>query len=232
MVDIFTEMLANSGLLPLWQTLSQWLALDARQLIFVLATPVFIGVTVWEYRRIRHDPSRMNLREAVRNFGLGAGYQITELLFAGLIAFPVYALVYHFRLFDLELSVWTALLTLIGVEFCFYWMHRSSHRVRWFWAAHIVHHSSKRMNFTTAMRQNATNIFNGNWLFYVPLAFLGLNPLWIGIAFASSLVYQFFIHTTLVGRLHPWIEWVFNTPSHHRVHHGCNPGYIDRNYLP
>jgi sterol desaturase/sphingolipid hydroxylase (fatty acid hydroxylase superfamily) len=109
-------------------------------------------------------------------------------------------------------------------------MHRSSHRIRWFWAAHVVHHSSERMNFSTAMRQNATNIFNGMWLFYVPLALIGFNPVWIGVAYALSLVYQFFIHTTLVGKLPGWVETVFNTPSHHRVHHGRNPGYIDRNY--
>lgn len=230
LVEMLDEVFQNSGLLPLWQVMRDWLALDERQLIFMVATPVFIGVALWEYRRIRHDPKLMDTGEAVRNFALGAGYQLTELLFAGIIAFPVYAWLYHHRLLDLELTWLTGLLTFVGVEICFYWMHRASHRVRWFWAAHVVHHSSERMNFSTAMRQNATNIFNGNWVFYLPLAWIGFNPVWIGIAYALSLVYQFFIHTTLVGRLHPAIEWLFNTPSHHRVHHGRNPGYIDRNY--
>ncbi|PXX93414.1 sterol desaturase family protein [Marinobacter vulgaris] len=228
--DMVVSVLEGSGLLPLWNMLAPWLALDERQLIFVAATPVFIAVTLWEYLRIRHDPARMDLPEAIRNFALGAGYQVTELLFAGLIAFPVYAFVYHHRLLDLELTWVTGFLTFVGVDFCFYWMHRSSHRIRWFWAAHVVHHSSERMNFSTAMRQNATNIFNGMWMFYLPLALLGFNPVWIGIAYALSLVYQFFIHTTLVGQLPRWVEGVFNTPSHHRVHHGRNPGYIDRNY--
>lgn len=230
LMDMMRAVLEESGLLPLWNALAPWLALDERQLIFVVATPVFIVVTVWEYLRIRHDPTRMNVPEALRNFALGAGYQLTELLFAGLIAFPVYAFLYHHRLLDLELNWATGLLTFLGVDFCFYWMHRSSHRIRWFWAAHVVHHSSERMNFSTAMRQNATNIFNGMWLFYVPLALIGFNPVWIGVAYALSLVYQFFIHTTLVGKLPGWVETVFNTPSHHRVHHGRNPGYIDRNY--
>ncbi|MBP53830.1 sterol desaturase family protein [Marinobacter sp.] len=230
LMDMMMAVLEESGLLPLWNALAPWLALDERQLIFVVATPVFIAVTVWEYLRIRHDPARMNVPEALRNFALGAGYQLTELLFAGLIAFPVYAFLYHHRLLDLELNWATGLLTFLGVDFCFYWMHRSSHRIRWFWAAHVVHHSSERMNFSTAMRQNATNIFNGMWLFYVPLALIGFNPVWIGVAYALSLVYQFFIHTTLVGKLPGWVETVFNTPSHHRVHHGRNPGYIDRNY--
>jgi len=230
LLDMMRAVLEESGLLPLWNTLAPWLALDERQLIFVVATPVFIAVTLWEYLRIRHDPTRMDVPEALRNFALGAGYQLTELLFAGLIAFPVYAFLYHHRLLDLELNWATGLLTFLGVDFCFYWMHRSSHRIRWFWAAHVVHHSSERMNFSTAMRQNATNIFNGMWLFYVPLALIGFNPVWIGVAYALSLVYQFFIHTTLVGKLPGWVETVFNTPSHHRVHHGRNPGYIDRNY--
>ena len=230
LMDMMRAVLEESGLLPLWNTLAPWLALDERQLIFVVATPVFIAVTLWEYLRIRHDPTRMDIPEALRNFALGAGYQLTELLFAGLIAFPVYAFLYHHRLLDLELNWATGLLTFVGVDFCFYWMHRSSHRIRWFWAAHVVHHSSERMNFSTAMRQNATNIFNGMWLFYVPLALIGFNPVWIGVAYALSLVYQFFIHTTLVGKLPGWVETVFNTPSHHRVHHGRNPGYIDRNY--
>jgi sterol desaturase/sphingolipid hydroxylase (fatty acid hydroxylase superfamily) len=230
LMDMMRAVLEESGLLPLWNTLAPWLALDERQLIFVVATPVFIAVTLWEYLRIRHDPTRMDVPEALRNFALGAGYQMTELLFAGLIAFPVYAFLYHHRLLDLKLNWATGLLTFVGVDFCFYWMHRSSHRIRWFWAAHVVHHSSERMNFSTAMRQNATNIFNGMWLFYVPLALIGFNPVWIGVAYALSLVYQFFIHTTLVGKLPGWVETVLNTPSHHRVHHGRNPGYIDRNY--
>ncbi|HIO31373.1 sterol desaturase family protein [Marinobacter salarius] len=230
LMDMMRAVLEESGLLPLWNALAPWLALDERQLIFVVATPVFIAVTLWEYLRIRHDPKRMDVPEALRNFALGAGYQLTELLFAGLIAFPVYAFLYHHRLLDLELNWAMGLLTFLGVDFCFYWMHRSSHRIRWFWAAHVVHHSSERMNFSTAMRQNATNIFNGMWLFYVPLALIGFNPVWIGVAYALSLVYQFFIHTTLVGKLPGWVETVFNTPSHHRVHHGRNPGYIDRNY--
>lgn len=228
--EAMREVWIDSGVAALYAQLAPWLALDARQLIFVTATPVFLGVAFWEYARIKNDPRLMDAGEAVRNFMLGAGYQVTELLFAGLIAFPVYALAYRHRLLDIELSWATGALLWVLTDFCFYWFHRTSHRVRWFWCAHVTHHSSERMNFSTAMRQNATNIFNGGWLFYVPLAFVGFNPVWIGICYALSLVYQFFIHTTLVGRLHPAIEYVFNTPAHHRVHHASNPGYIDTNY--
>lgn len=226
----FNSVYVDSGLASLINLLPGWLAMDERQLVFMLATPVFIGVFAWEYLKIRHDPRLVNGKESVRNFMLGAGYQTTELLFAGLIAFPVYALAYHHRLWDIPLTPLSVALLWVLTDLCFYWMHRSSHRVRWLWAAHVTHHSSERMNFSTAMRQNATNIFNGGWLFYVPLAALGFNPIWIGVCYALSLVYQFFIHTTLIGRLHPAIEYVFNTPNHHRVHHGRNPAYIDTNY--
>lgn len=229
-VEIVTSMLDNSGLLALYHALPSWLALDARQLVFVIATPFFIGVFLWEFRRIRGNERLVNVGESLRNFMLGAGYQFTELLFAGLISFPVMALAWHHRLMDIPMNWMTLLLLWVLTDLCFYWMHRSSHRLRWFWAAHVTHHSSQRMNFSTAMRQNATNIFNGNWVFYLPLALIGFNPVWIGMCFALSLVYQFFIHTTLVGKLHPAIEYLFNTPSHHRVHHGKNPGYIDTNY--
>ena len=229
-IQMVREVWVRSGLDALLEALPPWLAMDERQLVFMLATPVFIGVFAWEYLKIRHDPRLVNGAETVRNFMLGAGYQTTELLFAGLIAFPVYALAYHHRLWDIPLTPLTAVALWVLTDLCFYWMHRASHRVRWFWAAHVTHHSSERMNFSTAMRQNATNIFNGGWLFYVPLALIGFNPVWIGVCYALSLVYQFFIHTTLVGRLHPAIEYLFNTPNHHRVHHGRNPAYIDTNY--
>lgn len=228
--SLFMPLIEDSGLLALYHALPAWLALDERQLIFVIATPFFIGVFLWEYLKIRGNDTLVNTGESVRNFLLGAGYQTTELLFAGLVSFPVYALAWHYRLMDIPLNWLTILLLWVLTDFCFYWFHRASHRMRWFWAAHVTHHSSERMNFSTAMRQNATNIFNGGWLFYIPLALIGFNPVWIGVCYALSLVYQFFIHTTLVGKLHPAIEFVFNTPSHHRVHHGKNPDYIDTNY--
>lgn len=230
LVDMITNVWTESGLAGLWATVAPWLALDERQLIFVVATPFFVGVALWEYLRIRHNPVLVDLHESLRNFALGAGYQLTELLFAGIIAFPVYAFAYHHRVLDIELTWASAILLWFLTDFTFYWFHRASHRVRWLWCTHVTHHSSERMNFSTAMRQNATNIFNGGWLLYVWLAFAGFNPIWIGVCFALSLVYQFFIHTTLVGKLHPAIEFIFNTPNHHRVHHASNPGYIDTNY--
>lgn len=110
LIDMITNVWTQSGMAELWATVSPWLALDERQLIFMIATPFFIGVAVWEYLRIRNNPVLMDTGEAVRNFMLGAGYQITELLFAGLLAFPLYAFAYHHRLMDIELTWTTGLL--------------------------------------------------------------------------------------------------------------------------
>jgi sterol desaturase/sphingolipid hydroxylase (fatty acid hydroxylase superfamily) len=116
------------------------------------------------------------------------------------------------------------------VEFCYYWFHRASHRIRWFWCAHVVHHGSEHMNFSTAMRQSWLYGIAGNWLFYLPMVWVGFEPRWVLFALSCNLAYQFFVHTQWVDKLPAPIEYLFNTPSHHRAHHGRNPRYIDRNY--
>jgi hypothetical protein len=116
----------------------------------------------------------------------------------------------------------------VGVDFLYYWFHRFGHEVNAGWAAHVVHHQSEEYNLTVALRQGAfQQLFS--WVFYLPLALLGFPPLVFLTCSALNTLYQFWIHTRLVGRLGP-LEWVMNTPSHHRVHHGRNPKYIDRNH--
>ena len=115
---------------------------------------------------------------------------------------------------------WIALMIL--VDHSFYWFHRASHRVNFLWAGHAVHHQSEEYNLTVALRQSAIPV---SWVFYLPLAFIGFPPPMFLVVSAIDTLYQFWIHTRLVGRLGP-LEWVLNTPSHHRVHHGRNPRYI------
>jgi sterol desaturase/sphingolipid hydroxylase (fatty acid hydroxylase superfamily) len=116
----------------------------------------------------------------------------------------------------------------LAVDFAYYWQHRFVHRARIGWAAHQAHHSSEYMNFATALRQK----WNPWWelLFWLPLPFLGVAPWAIYFAYGINLIYQFFVHTETVDKLWRPIELVFNTPSHHRVHHGSDPEYLDRNY--
>ena len=117
----------------------------------------------------------------------------------------------------------------VGQEFCYYWYHRAAHRVRWFWATHAVHHSPNSFNLGIAYRFGWTGRLAGNSLFYVPLVWLGFAPSAVFVTLALNLIYQFWLHTEWIPKL-GWFEYVFNTPSHHRVHHASNPEYIDRNY--
>jgi sterol desaturase/sphingolipid hydroxylase (fatty acid hydroxylase superfamily) len=111
-----------------------------------------------------------------------------------------------------------------------YWLHRTQHRVRWFWTAHVTHHSSQHLNFSTALRNPPTQALTAAFLFRLPLALLGFPIEMIVFVAGLDSVYQFFTHTESIGRL-PWfIEAVWVTPSHHRVHHAVNPRYLDCNY--
>lgn len=156
------------------------------------------------------------------------GVFLKTALFAG------YVLVYrHFRL--LEIQHWSpgmkwvaAGVLFLGVDCCFYWFHRFAHVMAFPWATHVVHHSSEELNLIVALRQSALEDAIA-WVFYLPLALLGFPPLWFAAMFSFNLIWQFWCHTRLVGKLGP-LEWVFNTPSHHRVHHARNPQYLDKNY--
>lgn len=138
--------------------------------------------------------------------------------------------VYSHRLFEIPLdSVWTWLALFLGVEFCYYWFHRASHRIRWLWATHAVHHSATNFNLSAAIRLGWTGQLSGAFVFFLPLAWIGFHPLAIGAMIGVGLLYQFFLHTALEVRLGP-LEWVLNTPAHHRVHHASNDGCLDKNY--
>jgi sterol desaturase/sphingolipid hydroxylase (fatty acid hydroxylase superfamily) len=124
---------------------------------------------------------------------------------------------------------WGLLLLFLGTEFTYYWMHRASHEIRWLWASHVVHHTPEHIHLASAFRLGATEVFSGGWLFHVSLYWLGFSPLAVSAMLGVNLFFQFWLHTDLIGRLGP-LEWVFNTPSHHRVHHASNGVYLDRNY--
>jgi len=196
----------------------------------VLAIPVFfllIGVEVAAVWLSRRDDYRLN--DAVNDLSCGILDQLLE-AFMKTVLFAGYAFVFE-RLRVAMLPgerpwVWVA--CFLGVDFLYYWFHRLSHEVNAFWAAHVVHHQSEEYNLAVALRQGAFQAWFA-WIFYLPLAFVGFPPLvFLGCSSVNTL-YQFWIHTRLIGRLGP-LEWVMNTPSHHRVHHGRNPKYIDRNH--
>ena len=146
------------------------------------------------------------------------------------MAAPWLGWVWEHRLFTQSLdNVWSVLLLFVGLEFFYYWYHRTSHTSRWFWAAHSVHHSPNQLNLAAAYRLGWFGKFTGTSLFFTPLVVLGFTPTVVLSALFLNLLYQFWLHADWIPRL-GWLEYVLNTPSSHRVHHARNPEYLDANY--
>jgi len=197
-----------------------------------LATPVFILLVIIEILAARFAKTRTNYEagDTATSLAMGLGSTIAGLLTAGVVAATT-LWVYHHRLFTIPMTaIWAWVAIFFLEDLTYYGFHRLSHERRFWWAAHVNHHSSQHYNLSTALRQTWTGGLNGTWLLWMPLAFLGFPPAMIAIEKGISLVYQFWIHTEAIKRLPKPIEAVFNTPSHHRVHHARNPRYLDRNY--
>jgi alkylglycerol monooxygenase len=194
-----------------------------------LAVPVFFASIGVESLVARHRGVRAyRLNDAVTDLSCGVASQIEAMFFAGL-QLGIYALVYdRFRLRELHGPLAWAV-AFVGVDFLYYWWHRLSHEINVLWAAHVVHHQSEDYNLAVALRQSITTSWTG-LPFYLPLAVLGVPPLVYAITHALSTLYQFWIHTELVGKMRGPIDWIFNLPSHHRVHHAINGDYLDKNY--
>jgi len=146
------------------------------------------------------------------------------------LAAPVFAWAYDHRLFTPDLgTVGGVLLLFVSLEFFYYWFHRCSHTVRWFWNTHSVHHSPNHFTLAAAYRLGWLGKFAGATIFFTPIALLGFEPTTVLIALQLNLLYQFWIHAEWIPKL-GWLEYVLNTPSAHRVHHASNPEYLDANY--
>jgi sterol desaturase/sphingolipid hydroxylase (fatty acid hydroxylase superfamily) len=199
--------------------------------ISVFAGPMylaFIALEAWLVRsgRVR---GRYDMKDALTSIAMGAGYAATTFLW-GALGFGIVLAAYRARVHTFDLSIGSFLLCFVIDDMRFYWLHRLSHRSRWFWAYHVAHHSSEHFNLSTALRQPWTFALTGYVIWWAPLAFIGFHPSLIVFCAALNLIFQFFLHTEAVGKLHPWFEYVFNTPSHHRVHHAANARYLDANY--
>ena len=194
-----------------------------------LSVPVFfilIGIELaWNfYRKLNY----YRLNDSIANLSQGIGQQLTGIFMKTALFFGYKYIFEHWRLLDLPQSIWIWIILFISVDFFYYWFHRMSHQVNALWAAHIVHHQSEEYNLTVALRQSW---FQGwfSWVFYLPLAFAGFDPIMFLTLSSFNTLYQFWINTRTIKSMGP-LEWILNTPSHHRVHHGSNPKYIDRNH--
>jgi len=173
--------------------------------------------------------TRPRLNDLLTSLTAGMIQQLVNLLILRSITLQGYIWVYErYALVQLDpLSLWTWVLGLIFVDFGYYWFHRASHEVNLFWSGHVVHHSSEDYNQSTALRQSVLQSYFG-WVFYLPFALVLPPPMFVAHKH-FNLLFQYWIHTETIGKLGP-IEYLFNTPSHHRVHHGSNPYCIDSNY--
>jgi len=195
-----------------------------------LAIPVFlllIGVELAFGWHEKKDFYRFN--DAVNDMSCGIADQVVG-IFSKILIFAGYLWIYeNFHLLEISpTSALTWIVLLFGVDFCYYWFHRVSHRMNAPWAAHIVHHQSEEFNLAVALRQGTFQSWF-SWIFYLPLAFIGFPPPMFLTMSAFDTLYQFWIHTRAIDKL-GFLEWFMNTPSHHRVHHGRNPKYLDKNY--
>lgn len=168
--------------------------------------------------------------DALANIGCGITSQISGAIW-GVVSIGIYQWVYtNLAIFTIENSWWTWLMLFVLVDLCYYWFHRASHEVNFLWnTSHVVHHQSEDYNLSVALRQSS---FGGIFsiLFYLPLAVLGFSGYAFLFVKGLNLIYQFWIHTEAIDKMPRWFEFIFNTPSHHRVHHGRNPKYIDKNH--
>jgi sterol desaturase/sphingolipid hydroxylase (fatty acid hydroxylase superfamily) len=198
--------------------------------IMALAAPVFTALVTAEFlwgRARRRQTYRLN--DTLNSVGLGVMSQVLG-VFTKLFSIGIYAWVFNsLALTSLPASSpWVWLLALLGYDFLYYWYHRAGHRVAVLWAAHVVHHQSEDYNLSTALRQTSSG-FLFAWMFYWPLAVVGVPPLVFGTVALIDLLYQFWVHTQQVGKL-GWFDRWFCAPSNHRVHHAVNDCYVDKNY--
>ncbi len=191
--------------------------------ITVLAIPMYFGLMALElvYEAIS-DKKTYRLSDAITNISTGTLQQTTGVFFS-IIKIGIYAAVYeHFALHHLPNNTWTFIALFIFYDIAYYWEHRLAHTVNLFWGGHVVHHQSEDYNLSVALRQTSTGFIWG-FPFFLPMALMGFDPKMLLLVGGLNLLYQFWIHTEHIKKMPMWFEAIFNTPSHHRVHHGRNP---------
>tara|TARA_R110002050_G_scaffold41242_1_gene100081 strand:+ start:82501 stop:83607 length:1107 start_codon:yes stop_codon:yes gene_type:complete len=188
---------------------------------FVLISIEWIADAVLNQKKYRFG-------DVIGNIGAGITEQVTG-LFAKVFLIGLYTFIYsNYRLFEIQHTWYWGVILFIGVDFLYYWAHRKSHEINLFWVGHIVHHQSEDYNLSVALRQGTFQKFFTAPFFW-PLALLGFDPVWFLFMSAFVTLYQFWIHTEYIQKL-GWFEYLFNTPSHHRVHHGRDSKYLDKNH--
>ena len=178
------------------------------------------------YKKKFHQPYPW--RESATSLGVGLGHQLTGIVNRLLIQGVMASFVWQYRIYTMPDEWWVYLALFLGLEFC-YWYHRASHEVFLMWATHSTHHSPNEMTLSAAYRLGWMPFLSFTWVFFLPLVFIGFSPILVFTMLSINLMYQFWLHTKLIGRL-GILEGILNTPAAHRVHHASNPIYLDKNY--
>lgn len=201
--------------------------------VTVVAIPLYFALMAWEIRRVRRllaagdDTIGYEGRDTRASLTMGLGSLGSDVALA-IVEIPLAHWLWDHRLWTVPGGLTAALVGMLLVDFSYYWFHRTEHEVRFFWAQHVVHHSSQHYNLSTALRQPWLPL--AHVAFIPTLTFFGLSPWTVFTCYGANLVYQYWVHTEAVDRMPRWFEAVLNTPSHHRVHHGSNRQYLDRNH--
>ncbi len=194
------------------------------------AIPFFALTVIIEIiATVRVQSKDYEYKDAITSIVMGLGNVGIGLVSKGMVLFFLLLVYNYARIFTIPFTWWAWILLLFADDLTYYWNHRIGHTARFFWASHIVHHSSQKYNLSTALRQTWTGSFT-SFIFYLWLPLLGFHPVMILMQMSISLIYQYWIHTELIRKMPRWFEFIFNTPSHHRVHHATNPQYLDRNH--
>lgn len=198
--------------------------------IILYAIPFFIAAMLLElYVTTKENIKTYESKDAFSSIAMGLGNVLLGFFSKGLVLVSFFYIYEHFRFFTIPVVWWSFILIFFADDFAYYWFHRISHSCRLFWASHVVHHSSQHYNLSTALRQTWSGGFY-TFIFWLWLPLLGFHPGMIMLQMSISLLYQFWIHTEAINKMPKWFEAIMNTPSHHRVHHGSNPIYLDRNH--
>ena len=199
--------------------------------ILYYAIPFFVLLlSIEAWFSYKEQKKLYETKDTFTSLGLGIGNVISGFFTKALI-FGLFTYLYNHRLFTVDAGIWWYwVLLFFADDFSYYWFHRISHHVNYFWASHVVHHSSQHYNLAAALRQTWTGNATGAFLFWAWMPLVGFHPIWILFMQQISLIYQFWIHTETVHKLPAPVEFIFNTPAHHRVHHGSDLKYLDKNH--
>ena len=198
--------------------------------IIIYAIPFFVLVMLLEFFvTSAKNIKSYTAKDAFSSIAMGLGNIFIGFVSKLFVFAALYYVYENLRIFTIPIIWWSFIILFFLDDFSYYWFHRTSHENRFFWASHVVHHSSKHYNLSTALRQTWTGSFY-SFIFWLWLPLIGFHPGMIIFQMSISLLYQFWIHTELIQKMPKWIELFFNTPSHHRVHHGSNPIYLDKNH--